>query len=247
VVVPADLAALLLDLDGVVTRTAAVHVAAWRRLLDELFAHHGQPPLDMARDYREHIDGRPRRDALRDLLTARGLPLAEGSPDDGPEIETIHGLAARKQRYFLDALARDGVDAYPDALRLIRRARAADVRLAIVSASENCERVLAAARLAELFEVRICGHDVTRLGLRGKPAPDAFLAAARGLGVDPRRCAVLEDAAAGVAAGRAGDFGLVIGVARGGDGAVLARAGADVVVATLDEVVLAERASLEAR
>src|SRR5574338_505736 len=215
--------AFALDLDGVVTRTAVVHAAAWKRLFDE-------------HDYRTYVDGKPRRDGVRAFLAARGIELPETSAD--PDVDTIHGLAARKDRYVQEVLARDGVEVFPDAHALLRRARAAHVGLAIVSASENCAAVLAAAGIRELFDVEVDGRDAIALGLRGKPAPDTFLEAARRLQRAPQRIAVFEDAIAGVQAGRAGGFGIVIGVARTGTADALRAAGAHHVVSTLDEIEL---------
>jgi beta-phosphoglucomutase family hydrolase len=232
------------DLDGVVTQTAAVHATAWKRLFDELLERLAQgkswKPFDIEREYRNHVDGKPRRDGIRSFLDARGISLREGSPDDGPDADTVYGQAARKNRYFLDQLAVAGVQVYDDALRLIARARSAGRRVAVVTASENCAAVLAAAGLTTLFDVRVDGTDIARLDLAGKPAPDTFLEAARRLGARPDRCAVFEDAIAGVQAGRAGNFGLVVGVDRVGDARSLRRAGADVVVTSLDELELTE-------
>ena len=232
----------VVDLDGVVTKTAVVHAAAWKRLLDELLARtaSGQrwQPFDLDRDYREYVDGKPRRDGLRDFLAARGISVPEGTPADSADVDTIHGLAKHKNRYVLESLSRGGVGVYADALGLLQNARAMAVRLAVVTASENCSAVLAAAHLGGLFDVQIDGHDLARLGLRGKPAPDSFLEAARRLGSEPRCAVVLEDAIAGVQAGRAGGFGLVIGVDRVGHGDALRDAGADVVVTSLAEIEL---------
>lgn len=237
---PSRFPAFAFDLDGVVTNTAAVHATAWKRLFDELLARHAGDhpwrPFDLDREYRTCVDGKPRRDGLRDFLRTRSIAVPEGAPDDGPEVETVHGLAARKNQYLLERLARDGVTVYPDAIALLHEAKSLGVRLAVVSASENCASVLAAARLTALFDVRIDGVELARLHLRGKPAPDAFLEAARRLGVEPSRAVVFEDALAGVQAGRAGGFGLVIGVDRGGHGEVLRAGGADVVVTTLDAI-----------
>jgi len=229
--------AFVFDLDGVVTNTAAVHARAWKRLFDELLARRagGRPwrPFDLDLEYRAYVDGKPRRDGLRGFLGARGIAIPEGTPDDTADTETINGLAARKNQYVLESLARHGVAVYPDARDLLHEARALGVRLAVVSASENCAAVLAAARMTDRFDVRIDGIELARLHLRGKPAPDSFLEAARRLGVEPRRAVVFEDALAGVQAGRAGGFGLVIGVDRGGQGNALRDGGADVVVTSL--------------
>lgn len=240
VIDPARFEALLFDLDGVVTQTAVVHAAAWKRAFDELLASRarGQPwdPFDIEHEYRRYLDGKPRREGIRSFLVARGFSLPEGTPSDGPAASTVHGLAARKNRYLVEHLAARGVEVYPDAVVLLIRARAAGLRTAVVSASENAATVLLAARLTEMFDVRVDGLDAARLGLRGKPAPDTFLEAARRLGARPHRCVVLEDALAGVRAGRAGRFGLVVGVDRVGDADALRASGADLVVTALDQL-----------
>lgn len=233
---------LLFDLDGVVTQTAVVHAAAWKRLFDEFLAQRakGRPwqPFDVEADYRTYVDGKPRRDGVRSFLQARGLSLPEGTSNDAPGVETIHGLAQRKNAYVLAHLARDGVQTYEAASALIRDARARGFRTAVVSASENCAAVLRAAGLETLFDVRVDGTDLDRLGLKGKPAPDTFLEAARRLGVSPARAVVFEDAIAGVQAGHAGGFALVVGVDRVGQADALHRHGADVVVTRLSDVSL---------
>jgi beta-phosphoglucomutase family hydrolase len=242
--------ALLFDLDGVVTKTAAVHAAAWKQLFDEVLRQQaaGRPwqPFDIARDYRTYVDGKPRHDGVRSFLRSRGLVLAEGTREDGPEADTIHGLAERKNGYVLAHLARDGVEPYEAAVALIRDARARGFKTAVVSASENCAAVLTAGGLAGLLDVRVDGTDLARLGLRGKPAPDTFLEAARRLGVEPARAVVLEDALAGVQAGRAGGFALVVGVDRVGQAEALRDAGADIVVTQLDELTLTGSVAAEA-
>lgn len=234
--------AFLLDLDGVVTRTAVVHAAAWKRLFDELLARRAAGgawrPFDLDRDYRTHVDGKPRRDGVRSFLASRGIEVPEGAPRDPAGSDTIHGLARRKNGYVLAELAQHGVEAHGDAVRLLGRARNRGLRTAVVTSSENGAAVLAAAGIGELFDVRVDGTDVHRLGLRGKPHPDSFLEAARRLGVAPGRAVVLEDAIAGVEAGRAGGFALVVGVDRAGQAAALRDAGAEVVLASLDELVL---------
>lgn len=240
---PRRFPAFAVDLDGVVTQTAAIHAAAWKRLFDDLGL-----PFDIERDYRMYVDGKLRRDGLRSFLAVRGIEIPEGSADDGPEIESIHGLAARKNRYVLEALSRDRVPVHADAIRLLHSARSRAVRLAVVTASENCAAVLASARLTDLFDARIDGVEVTRLGLRGKPAPDSFVEAARRLGTSPDHTAAFEDSIAGVEAAKRGGFGLVVGVDRTGQAEALRRAGADVVVTSLDEIELHdEHATAEAR
>lgn len=249
---PAIYRAFALDLDGVITNTADAHAAAWKQLFDELLARRagGGPwrPFDIEREYRAYVDGKPRRDGLRSFLAARGIAIPDGAPGDGPDDETIHGLAKRKNRFLLERLAKDGVQVYADAVSLVRAARALGVRTAVVTASENCGAVLDAARIADLFDARVDGLEIARLGLRGKPAPDSFVEAARRLSVPVARTVVFEDAVAGVQAGRAGRFGLVIGVDRGRHGAALRDAGADAVVSSLDEIELGpERPHVELR
>ena len=215
--------AVLFDLDGVLTDTAALHAACWKRTFDEVL----DEPFDAERDYLAHVDGKPRHDGVRDMLRARGI-----EPGDG----MVDAIADRKQALVERALAEEGVEAFPGSVALVRRLRRAGVRTAVVSSSANCDDVLHAAGIAELFELTVDGGDVARLGLRGKPSPDGFLEAARRLDVAPRRAVVIEDALAGVAAGRAGDFGLVIGVARSAAPDALRAAGAHVVVGDLGEL-----------
>ena len=215
--------AVLFDLDGVLTDTAALHAACWKRTFDEVL----DEPFDAERDYLAHVDGKLRHAGVRDMLRARGV-----EPGDG----MVDAIADRKQALVERALAEDGVEAFPGSVALVRRLRRAGVRTAVVSSSANCDDVLRAAGIAELFELTVDGGDVARLGLRGKPSPDGFLEAARRLDVAPRHAVVVEDAIAGVAAGRAGDFGLVIGVARSATPDALRAAGAHVVVGDLGEL-----------
>jgi alpha,alpha-trehalose phosphorylase len=215
--------AVLFDLDGVLTDTAALHAACWKRTFDAVLAE----PFDARGDYLAHVDGKPREDGVRDLLRARGLDADEA---------TVRTLADRKQALVERVLAREGVTPFPGSVAWVRALRRTGVRTAVVSSSANCTGVLRAARIDRLFDVVVDGGDVARLGLRGKPAPDGFLEAARQLGVPPRRAVVVEDAVAGVAAGRAGDFGIVIGVERGAGRDALHAAGAHLVVDDLQEL-----------
>ncbi len=219
--------AVLFDLDGVLTSTAAPHATAWKRTFDPLLAPWGQEPFDLERDYLEHVDGKPRADGVRDFLGSRGITL------DDPSSLTI---ARRKQAHFEWALDSCGVEALPGSVRWVRHLRALGLSTAVVSSSANTDRVLRAAEITALFDLTIDAHDVRELGLQGKPAPDGFLEAARRLNVQPKRAVVVEDALVGVAAGRAGAFGLVIGVTRGASPRELRAAGADV-VADLEELV----------
>jgi beta-phosphoglucomutase family hydrolase len=242
---PRDYDAVLFDLDGVLTRTARVHAAAWKELFDEFLrgrsAERGEPftPFDLETDYRRHVDGLPRLEGVAAFLASRGIELPPGTPGDGPEARTVHALGRRKDEHFLRRLARDGVEVYPESVELVRALRDQGLKTAVVSSSSNCAAVLEAAGIAQLFDARVDGLDLTRLPLRGKPAPDTFVEAARRLGVEPSRAAVVEDAIAGVEAGRAGGFRSVVGVDRGGRSMALRSAGADVVVTSLAQVKLA--------
>lgn len=241
-----EIDAVIFDLDGVVTRTAAVHAAAWKRLFDEFLeqqaAREGKPfqPFDADVDYRRYVDGKPRYEGVASFLESRNISLAYGEPSDPPDRETICGLGNRKNLYFQEHLARHGADVYQSTLDLLRRLRSRGVRTAIFSASKNCKAVLKAAGIADLFDARVDGVDAEELGLPGKPDPATLLEAARRLGVVPERAVIVEDAIAGVQAGRDGHFGLVIGVNRSDETGVLKENGADVEVSDLSEVILAE-------
>lgn len=227
--------ALLFDLDGVITRTATVHAAAWKGLFDDFLERwgreHGQrlDPFDIATDYVRYVDGRRRYDGVDTFLRSRGIHLPYGDPSDSADALTVCGLGNRKNRYFVEQLARRGVEVFDDAVELIRVMRGAGKRIAVVSASENCASILQRAGLLDLFDARVTGVEAAAQRLAGKPAPDTFLRAAELLRVPPERAVVFEDAVSGVQAGRAGGFGLVVGVDRGGHGAALAEAGADLV------------------
>lgn len=238
-VLPPGIRACLFDLDGVLTRTAVVHAAAWKEVFDGYLAARrpDQPPFDEVVEYDEYVDGRPRADGVRTFLASRGITLPEGAPQDPPGRETVCGIANRKNQVLLRRLREDGVQAYPGSVRFVHAVRAAGLRRAVVSASANCEEVLAAAGMADLFEVRVDGVTAAREHLAGKPRPDTFLAAARALGVEPAQAAVIEDALAGMEAGRAGRFGWVIGVDRTGQAEALRAHGADVVVKDLADLL----------
>lgn len=244
-----ELEAFLFDLDGVVTRTATVHAIAWKRLFDDYLEHRARAegtafvPFDPVIDYQEYVDGRPREAGVRSFLAARGISLTTGTPDDGPEVETLNGLGNRKDQFFDQTLAQQGVEVYESAVSFVRDARARGVRTAIVSSSQNCADVLDAAGLTQLFDVRVDGIDLRRLGLPGKPAPDMFLEAVRRLNTPPARAVVFEDALVGVEAGRAGRFRLVVGIGRGDRAADLRAHGADIVVADLRELSLEEESA----
>ena len=234
----------LFDLDGVLTKTAKVHAAAWKEMFDSYLRDRsrrtGEPfvPFDPVRDYDEYVDGKPRADGTRSFLTSRGVELPEGSDDDPPGAETVHGLGNRKNKIVLRRIREGGVEAYEGSVRYVRAARDAGLRRAVVSSSANCHDVLVAAGIEDLFEARIDGLVAKRENLRGKPAPDTFLAGARALGLDPGAAAVFEDALAGVAAGRAGRFRFVVGVDRVGQADALREHGADTVVTDLAELLV---------
>src|SRR5690242_6695140 len=240
---PDGIRGCLFDLDGVLTKTAQVHDAAWQEMFDgylrERSRRTGGPfvPFDRVADYENFVDGKPRADGTRSFLKSRGIELPEGSLDDPPDAETVGGLSNRKNEILLRRIREDGVEAYPGSVRYVRAVRDAGLRRAVVTSSANCRDVLAAAGLADLFEAHIDGLTVEREHLRGKPAPDSYLAGARALGLEPRMAAVFEDALAGVAAGRAGRFGFVVGVDRLGQADALAEHGADVVVTDLAELL----------
>ncbi len=228
--------AVLFDLDGVLTPTATVHRHAWKRSFDGFLEPQGLEPFTDA-DYFTHVDGKPRYDGVRDFLASRHIQLPEGSPSDAPSDVTVCGLGNAKNEAFNRILEQDGVRPYPGSVALIDHLEALGTALAVVSSSANAPKVLQAARLADRFGVVVDGALARSLGIRGKPAPDTFLEAARRLQADPVECVVVEDAISGVEAGRAGSFGLVLGVAREGDERALVAAGAHVVVSDLGETL----------
>ena len=239
---PAPVRLCLFDLDGVLTRTAAVHTRAWAQVFDEFLERQarrrGGPfrPFDPEADYLRHVDGKPRAAGVRDFLASRGIALPEGSPDDGPGAETVHGLGRRKNDLLLALVEREGVEVFPSSIDYVRAVRDAGLRTAVVSSSANTQAVLRAVGIEDLFDVRVDALVAEERGLPGKPAPDTFLAAAELLGGGPESAAVFEDAQSGVAAGRAGRFAFVVGVDRGGNADALRAAGADVVVRDLGEL-----------
>jgi len=240
---PDGIDACLFDLDGVLTRTAKVHAAAWKQMFDDYLQARAKRTgedfvaFDAGHDYDEYVDGKPRYDGVRSFLESRGIELPDGTPDDPPSAETVDGLGNRKNELVLELIERDGVEAYEGSVRYVRAARDAGLRRAVVSSSTNCRDVLEAAGIVDLFEEIVDGNVAREQGLKGKPAPDTFLAGARALGVAPARAAVFEDAVAGVEAGRAGNFGHVVGVDRVGHAAALREHGADVVVEDLAELL----------
>ncbi len=237
---PDTIRACLFDLDGVLTPTALVHSAAWKEMFDGFLAEYCGPdytPFDRGADYDKYVDGRPRADGTRTFLASRGIQLPEGDPDDPPEAHTIEGLSKRKDAIFQRVVARDGVRPYPGSVRYLQACREAGLHRAVVTSSAHGGNITRAAGIADLLEVRVDGLVAKTEGLRGKPAPDTFLLAAKQLGIAPAQAAVFEDALAGVAAGRAGDFGYVVGVDRVGQAAGLRDNGADVVVTDLAQLL----------
>src|SRR5215467_15319610 len=235
--------AVLLDLDGVITDTASVHAACWKQMFDEYLgkraAQRGEAfrPFDIAADYRLYVDGKPRYDGVRDFLRSRGIQLAEGSPDDPPQAETVDGLGNRKNDLVNQIIEDKGVEPYEGSVELIRQLHHRGFKIAVVTSSQNCTAVLKAAKLDHFFDVQVDGNVIHAQHLAGKPAPDTYLMAARLLGVEPARAVVIEDAISGVEAGAAGNFGLVIGVARKGNAEELKHQGAHLVVKDLGELV----------
>jgi beta-phosphoglucomutase family hydrolase len=240
---PEHIRACLFDLDGVLTQTAVVHDMAWQQALDAFLRHRADRdhtpfiPFDVVADYDRFIDGKPRVDGVRAFLAARGITLPEGASTDTADSETVLGLANAKNEIFVRLLAAQGVRPYPGSVRYLRVVRTAGLATAVVSASAHCRQVLAAAGLTGNFDTLVDGVTAREQQLAGKPAPDSYLAAARQLGKLPAACAVFEDALAGVQAGRAGRFGLVVGVDRVGQGPDLRAAGADIVVRDLADLL----------
>jgi len=242
---PSEYDGVVFDLDGVVTRTAEVHAAAWKKMFDEYLKQRGEregksyEPFDSGADYRRYVDGKPRYDGVRSFLESRSLNIPYGDPEDEPDKETVCGLGNRKNELFNELLEKDGAPVFQSTVDLIHTLRDHGFKTAVASSSKNCAAVLQAAELSDLFEAKVDGVDLAELGLDGKPAPDMFVEAARRLGVDPHRAIVVEDAIAGVEAGKRGEFGCVVGVAREEETEALKEGGADVVVRDLAEIKVA--------
>ena len=245
---PDSISACLFDMDGVLTRTAVVHAAAWKQMFDAfLRARDGEGegegdgqgfrPFDATDDYDEYVDGRPRADGVRSFLASRGIELPEGAADDPPERDTVQGLGNRKNILVQERIRTEGVQAYEGTVRYLKAVRAAGLATAVVSSSANCHDVLVSAGIEDLLDVRVDAGVAQRLGLPGKPHPDTFLEAARELGVEPAGAAVFEDALVGMEAGRSGGFGFVVGVDRVGQADELRAHGADTVVQDLAELL----------
>jgi beta-phosphoglucomutase family hydrolase len=235
---PDSVTTCLFDLDGVLTDTASVHRKAWAQAFDEFLLKRGEPPFTEA-DYQDYVDGKPRSDGVRDFFASRGITLPEGDPHDAPGTETVFGIGNHKNDLLLERIRTDGVDVYPGSRRYLEAARDAGLHRIVVSSSANTGDVLRVTGLADLVEGRVDGVTLREQHLRGKPAPDSFLAGAKLAGAQPAQCAVFEDAIAGVQAGRAGNFGYVVGVNRIDDkhGQALLEQGADVVVRDLAELL----------
>ncbi|HLU57374.1 MAG TPA: beta-phosphoglucomutase family hydrolase [Pseudonocardia sp.] len=235
--------ACLFDLDGVLTDTASVHAAAWKQMFDEYLRARAERegtefrPFDIATDYAAYVDGKPRLEGTDSFLRSRGIELPAGGPDDPPDAETVYALATRKNALVQEKIVTVGVEVYPGSVRYLRAVKEAGLATAVVSSSANAKQVLEVAGLADLIDHRVDGITAKERGLPGKPAPDTFLAAAQDLGVGKDEAVVFEDALAGVAAGRAGGFGFVVGVDRLGQAEALKEHGADVVVTDLAELL----------
>ncbi len=241
---PSDFDAVVFDMDGVVTDTTAAHTAAWKEVFDEFLVRVVGPDVDRfdpVADYLEFVDGKPRYDGVRSFLASRGITIDEGRPGDPSSVDTVCGMGNRKNAEFLAHIAAYGARSYPATLRLIDELRQVGLRIGLITSSRNASVVLEAAGVGNVFDVTIDGEIAAERGLPGKPSPAVFLTAVEDLGVDPERAVVVEDAIAGVAAGRAGGFGLVMGVARHGNTVELLAAGADVVVEDLAVVSVSGR------
>jgi beta-phosphoglucomutase family hydrolase len=234
--------AAVFDLDGVITLTARVHSAAWKELFDSFFLSRAPAAGESLHpftqdDYLQYVDGRPRYDGVRALLTSRGIVLPEGSSSDSPDIVSIRGLGNRKNLLFRELLRSTGVDVDQEAMRFVRELRDGGVRVGVASSSENTELILGVAAIRDYFDAVVDGVLSEELGLPGKPAPDTFLECLRLLGApNPERAMVVEDAIVGVAAGAAGHFGLVLGVDRGSNAHALRAAGADWVISDFGQI-----------
>ena len=242
-IMPERFDAVLFDLDGVITATATVHAVCWKKMFDEYLQKRAKEknepfvPFDIETDYKLYVDGKPRYEGVRSFLESRNIQLPYGKPNSPPDQETICGLGNRKNEMINDVIESEGVEKFESSITLIRHLRSQGIKTAVVSSSANCRTVLRAAGIEDLFDARVDGEVAAQMKLTGKPAPDTFLTAAKQLGADPKRAVVVEDAISGVQAGRAGNFGLVIGVNRKGDAKALRDNGADIVVSDLEEIM----------
>lgn len=256
---PAKVHAFLFDMDGVLTDTARIHATAWKELFDgelrrraAIESADAEPgdrfrPFDAVDDYVRYVDGKPRADGVRSFLASRGIVLDDGTPDDPADADTVNGLGNRKNAEVQRLIAEQGVDVYEDAVGFVRELRARDLPCAVVSSSANAEQILTAAGILDLFSSIVDGKALVARNLPGKPAPDSFVAAAGDLGADVTAAVVFEDAIAGVASGRAGGFGCVVGVDRTGQREALLDAGADLVITDFSTLTLAPSTSPGAR
>jgi beta-phosphoglucomutase family hydrolase len=235
--------ACLFDLDGVLTDTASVHAAAWKQMFDEYLRARAERegtefrPFDATSDYGPYVDGKPRLAGTESFLRSRGIDLPAGGPDDAPDAETVYALATRKNALVQEKIVTVGVEVYPGSVRYLHAVKEAGLATAVVSSSANAKQVLEVAGLADLIDHRVDGVTAKERGLPGKPAPDTFLAAAADLGVGNDEAVVFEDALAGVASGKAGGFGFVVGVDRLGQADALRAHGADIVVTDLADLL----------
>ena len=244
-VTPEKFDAVLFDMDGVITATANVHAKCWKLMFDEYLRKRSADkeerfqPFDIESDYLRYVDGKPRFDGVRDFLKSRRIDIPEGTSEDPSSVETIRGLGNRKNELINQVIEQDGVEVYEGTLSFAQQVRDGGMKLAVVTSSQNCDAVLQAAHIQNLFDAKVDGNILMEKNLAGKPAPDSFLEAAKRLGVAPQRSVVIEDALSGVRAGVAGGFGLVIGVARSGNAQELKQCGAHLVVQDLSELLTA--------
>jgi beta-phosphoglucomutase family hydrolase len=242
VAIPLDkIRGIIFDLDGVITSTAKLHFAAWKRMFDEYLEGRSQKEVSnfqpfQKSDYLAYVDGKPRYDGVRDFLASRQISLPEGNKDDSPDRETVCGLGNRKNKYFLEILGKEKPEVFQTSIEFIRSIRAKGMKTAIISSSRNCAQVLRATGTENLFDAKVDGLDLESLKIRGKPDPAMFLEAAKRIGIKPEYDAIVEDSQAGVRAGRRGSFGLVIGVARSDDHDELKASGANIVVSDLKDL-----------
>lgn len=235
--------AVLFDLDGVITATAKVHAACWKRVFDEFLKQRAETtdepfqPFDLQNDYKRYVDGKMRYVGVQSFLESREMQLSYGDPADLPGYATVCALGNLKDALFGEVLHTEGVEVYEGSVSLIHHLYDRRFKLGVVSSSHHCKTILRVVGLEKCFDAIVDGHLSDQLHLAGKPAPDAFLLGAKQLGVEPKRSVVFEDALSGVQAGHAGGFGLVIGVDRGGNAEALRKNGADIVVQDLNELL----------
>ncbi|MCB8998496.1 MAG: beta-phosphoglucomutase family hydrolase [Bacteroidales bacterium] len=234
--------AVIFDLDGVITKTALVHSSAWSRMFNDYLAYRNkvygenQARFEHEKDYLPYVDGKPRYKGVSDFLVSRSIHIEFGDPADSPEKETVCGLGNRKNEYFNNILETDGVEVYDSTLKLLHELISSGIKVGVASSSANCRKVLERAGIIQLFETRVDGEVSARLGLKGKPEPDIFTTASDNLGVNYKDAIVVEDAVSGVQAGKKGNFGLVLGIAREGNASELLKNGADIAVSDIAEI-----------